>query len=70
MLIFFPPFLTPGMPQETGLSSKAAWKLQHRKIKLGVKLHVSSQKNWEDGFCRPGNIGRILVKRKLRKEIN
>ena len=63
-------FLTPGIPQKTRYSSKVAGKWQPRKLNSDWTLFCLIKRTVKMGFCRSGNVGRILVRRNLNKKIN
>ena len=65
LLLFF--FFTPGIPQKTRHSSKVAGKCQHRRLSSDWILICLTKWTVKMGFCRSGNIGRILVRRNLKK---
>ena len=60
-------FFTPGIPQKTRYSSKVAGKRQYRKLSSDWILICLTKWTVKMGFCRSGNIGRILVRRNLKK---
>ena len=60
-------FFTPGIPQKTRHSSKVAGKCQHRRLSSDWILICLTKWTVKMGFCRSGNIGRILVRRNLKK---